>query len=52
MTVADTEREYLGTALEPGDRVVAGLVVGFGALGHTALAAAAATFLYTVFLAL
>ncbi|MFB6269409.1 MAG: hypothetical protein ABEH83_05660 [Halobacterium sp.] len=51
MTVTALERALLGQALEPGDRAVAGLAVAFGALGHAALAGAAATFLYAVALA-
>lgn len=41
MSIADLERDVFGQALQPIDRVVAGLVVVAGGIGHAALGAAA-----------
>ncbi len=48
MAVAERERAVFGEELGTADRVLAGAAVAFGALGHVALAAAAAGLVYAV----
>lgn len=48
MTLEQTEREIFGQALKPLDRLVAGVIVGVGALGHVLLGVTALTLLYAL----
>ncbi|MFU1780844.1 hypothetical protein ACM16X_05640 [Haloarcula japonica] len=48
MAIAQRERQVFGQPLEMAERVVGGLVVAAGALGHAALLAAAALLFYVL----
>ncbi|EMA09102.1 hypothetical protein SAMN05443574_11812 [Haloarcula vallismortis] len=48
MAIAQREREVFGQPLETAERVIAGLAVLAGALGHAALLAAAGLLFYVL----
>lgn len=52
MSVAQFERQILGEPLTDVERIVGGLIVAIGTIGHAALGLAVAAFVYAVLFAL
>ncbi|WP_198951546.1 MULTISPECIES: hypothetical protein [Halorubrum] len=48
MSVSTVERDIFGDSLAPIERLVCGLIVAVGAIGHAALGAAAVLLFYAV----
>jgi hypothetical protein len=48
MSIAQRERQVFGQPLETAERVIGGIIVAAGALGHAALLAAAGLLFYVL----